>query len=102
MQYRTTNLSQQINQLNKGLAEFVGLLDGANSDTGSGNTYTDSEGNTVKLSVETIDDSEEYGTLTIEIHQKNSSIVINVVEPSEQLLGEIKKGTLLNGDIKTK
>lgn len=102
MQYRTTNLSQQINTVAKTLSEFVSLLDGANSDTGSSNTYTDSEGNTVKLSAETIDAREEYGMLTIEIHRKDASIVINIVEPSEQLLGEIKKGTLLNGDIKTK
>lgn len=102
MKYLKSQLSEKRVAINKGIAELFNLLGEIDSDPSSDGTYTDEDGNTIKLSADAIGDNGEYGMVTIEIKQKDSTIIINLAEPTKQLLSEIKTRNLLNGNVKKK
>lgn len=102
MNYQKSQLSEKRIALNKGIADLFNLLDTIESGPSSDDTYTDEDGNTIKLSTDIFGDKDEYASLSLEISQGNSVIIVSLTEPKEQLLSELKTKGLLNDAIKKK
>lgn len=95
MNLKEIELSEKRKALNKSLSELIGLLDEVASGADDGFTFTDNDGNKIKLGFDVSNDKNN-GILNLDIKQNGSDIFISLVEPIEQMQKELKGGNILN------
>ena len=93
MNYNETTLSEKRKALNKSLSELVNIQDDIATNGGGSDTFTDSDGNEIRLEIDT---AEDQGIINLDLRQRDSNIYISITEPVKQMQKELRGGNLFN------